>query len=806
MKILYIIIGLCLFWFTNPLQTQAQIKGNVTDQDGKPLYFANIALLNLADSSFINATSSDDKGAFQITSSRKGSFLLNISHIAYKRKTISLNISDTGQLISLGYIQLEPSNISLDETVVKSQKPSFIKEPDRLIFNVDNSTLLSTQINASEVLNKLPGVWIDRQNNISLNGQKNIQLTINGRNTFLTGNDLMSMLRSIPANTIEKIEIIYNPDAKYNAEGVAIINIKTKTKVDTGFKGNLTSLLGSSVGYGDSYPRFNSGVNLSFGTKKLSIIGNYNYGTERSLRNINEKLTFPTSTLEQSIRLVTTPENTQSLQTGIDFSPNQKQSIRFFYHKNYTHTPTEQLNSINLLDTKKNRQHINSNSLENVRTNQDAFNFEFQNHIDSTKTLKFGSDYLILSKNQNAQYDNEFRNENGYLLNQKLDNIAETGIRVWVNNLDFSQKINSNTKFEAGLKYSDARTQNGVDFRELYDKMWVQDLVRSNTFNYSEKLFATYFNYNTSYKKTNLIAGLRYENAQIAGRSENDAFAIERRFKGLFPSLSINYAAKQNLDLGFFYSRRIKRPGYIDINPYIYYVNPFTALEGNPELIPSITDKLQLNLQLDKMYSASLTYYHTNNFFTTAQFQNVENQTQRLVPTNIGTLSNIELNIGAPFNLLKWWESYFDISFIHQKYLEKTNINLSFLQNSRYTFQFFSQHSFSLPKDISLELTNTLVTPSIDGQFSFATIYTFSAGLKKSFFDKKVDLKIGANDFLRTMKYVGTLHGTNWKSNYSDVKDWRQVNISLNYNFYSKGKIKANTPNWISNEEKKRMK
>ncbi|MFV0247346.1 MAG: outer membrane beta-barrel protein [Tenacibaculum sp.] len=791
---------LLLFIFSNIYsQNLNEIEGTVFLKE-KAIDLANITLLYAKDSSFVSGSISNEKGFFKLKNIEEGNYLLDISHVSIKRKSIKVYVKNLN--INLGKIEVEHKTNMLEEVVVKSSKPLYIKKKNRLIIDIKESAISATNLNANELIRNLPGVWIGRNGNIKVRGQDNTLVTVNGKSNYLSGDNLLNFLKSIPSNTIDKIELIDNPSAKYDAESSAIINIKTNTNIKQGFKGTVSLLLGESLGYDSFNPKINSGLNLSYGTDKVSIFGDYGYQYDKSLRLINERLQFPTSILNQSIKVENIPEQSHSIQSGISYNISNNKSINLFYNKSYTDTETVQDNTINLLNESQPNSIIKSDAVEFLKSDQAAFNLEYNQKIDSINTLTLSSDYLTLDKTHLANYKNLFEGTS----DENLRNNSITDIKVLVFEGSYNHHFNKNNSSDIGVKYSNIKTKNRVDFEELNGNQWVLDINRSNQFSYKENIFATYINYETTIGKLNISGGLRYEDSKISGNSLIDSFQFDRSFSGFFPSASLNYSISKKLNLGLFYSRKIKRPKYVDINPFIYYLNPFTALEGNPSLTPSITNKIQLNAQINQKYSTSLTYYKTNDIFTMAQFQNVNSREQRLVPTNIGNLSNIELNAGLPLNLFSWWNSYIDLSIYYQEYKENPSVNLGFFSNSKTTFQFFTQNDFSLPHNISLELTGTLVTPSVQGQFSFSSIYFFSLGFKKSFLNNKLDLKIGFKDFLKTLKYDINLKGVDWESDFSDISDSRQLNVSLTYNFYSKGKVKTKRANWISDDEKKRMK
>ena len=766
---------------------------------------ANVTLLKKNDSTFVANTISDNNGGFKLTGLKAGQFILEISHLSYTSKYLEINLVDGKTHLNLGIINIDVQNNELMEVTINSKIPAIIKTSDRFIINVKNSAAIATNTNANELIKNLPGIWIDRNNNILLKGQENVQIMVNGRSNYLNGSNLSNFLKSLPSGFIDKVELIFNPDASFDAESSAIINIVTSKSVSFGFKGSINLGGGESIGYDTYNPKMNSGINLSYGFSNFSIFTNYGYSYDDSFRRITENLAFTDSELNQSIFLHNNPEQSHNIQSGINLDLNSKNSINLFYNKTYTDTHVEQTNAINIISQNDPIESILSNSNESLISNQDSFNMEFKSQFDSIKKLKLSTDFLILRKNHKSNYTNVI-NSDSNSGTEKLRNDSNTNIKVWVSQGDYTNQTGKTGTLDMGVKYSYVKTINNVLFEMLENNQWVLNDSISNKFNFTENTFASYINFKKRLKKIDIIVGLRYENSNISGKSVVNQFSYDKTISGLFPNVSFNFSFNNKIDFSLFYSKKIKRPGYIEINPFIYYLNPFTVEQGNPSLIPSITHKIQWNATLSQMYSMSLTYFKTNDYFSLAQFQDIVSKEQRLVPTNIGSLSSIELNIGLPIQLKKWWSSYTDISLFYQEFKEDPKIDLGFGINSKIYLQLFSQHEFALPKDISLEITSTILTPFVHSQFKFSSIYTFNTGIKKSFFNKKLDLKIGYNDFFRSLKNKASLGGEGWESNFQDISDSSRLNFAITYNFYSKGDVKTKKANWISDEEKSRMK
>lgn len=807
MRFLFILFLLMLnpFILLYAQEKKGLIKGYIMSQQ-RPVELANVALLMEKDSAFVAGSVSDERGFFQFESVSEGRYLLRISHLSFQNKMISVLLTKEQSSIMLDQVQLDGSQQTLNEVSATATKALFVKEKGKLIFNVDNSIVASLRTDVADLITSLPGVWIDRQSNILLNGHEKVRVTINDRPTYLTRADLLQMLKAIPVSNVKAVEIISNPSAKHDAEGSVVINVKTKENVGAGFVGVLNTSFGSSLGYGRFYPRSTSGLDLSLGKENFSVFLNYNYGYKRSLGKISEKLTFENAALNQAIRFESLPERSHTLSSGIDVKLAKNQSVALFYTRSFTKTQIDQSNFIQLSDASSLSSDVLSTADEKPRTNQNAFNFSYDNAIDSLNNIRLSADYIRLDKDQIAGYENTYLVVGSSRLDEKVKNNTATGIKVRAVQLDYTHKVNQHSKLEGGLKYSNVKTNNNADFIGITQGGSLPDSIRKNAFAYQEDLAAVYLNYKTEIKKLSISAGLRYENSKMSGVSSVNLFRLERDFSGFFPNLSLDHPLSAVVDLGFSYSRRIARPNYVDVNPFIHYINPFVTLEGNPGLLPSFSNKLELTAQLHKKYTLSLAYLHTKDAFTMAQFQDIVKRTQRLMPANVGELSNFELNLGIPFTPKAWWESYFNISLLHQKYTENKSVGLGYGTNSKTTFQLFSQHAFTLPKGISLELDNMLISPSVQGQFQLATMYSFSGGLKKSFMGNKLEFKIGVSDFLKTLRYDGVLEGVKWRSDYQNAGDSRQLKFSLRYNFYKKGKVNAKDANWISNEEKKRMK
>lgn len=775
-------------------------KGNLVDSLKNPIFSANLSLLNPIDSTLIMSTSSDQSGEFLLKDLISKNYILKISHVSYETKWVNLKIDENNNLENQKFVLNHISNL-LDEVEIINKNKIFVKQSDRTIINVKESVLYTNQIDLFEMLRKLPGIWIDRNNNILFNGQQKVLVTINNKTQYLSNEDLIQRIKSIPTNTIDKIEIIDNPGAKYSAQGFVVLNINTSFKIRHGLNMSLNSLVGSSVGNSHLYPKTRNGLSFSSGGDKLNISVNYNFIYNESLRKICEKIDFNNSFLNQSLDVRNQPDRNHSLNVGVDYEFNKKNSLNVFYSFSDMIEKVRQNNLISFLEQSNNIINTKSSANEKLTSNQNALSFNYRFKIDQKSKIEYSSDQIWANKRQNSNYINKKEVNSIELLN----NYTVSDVFVFVNQLDYSNILNKGSSIKSGLKFSDIDTDNNIDFRNLENSLYINNFNKSNKFKYNEKIYAGYFELNYKWDKFEILLGMRYEKSNIYGKSHINNFSFNHSIDDIFPNASLGYTISDSWDVSILYNRKINRPNYKDINPFIYYLNPYTQLEGNPELLPSITNKIQTNLNYKKLYTLKFTFYKTNDVFTTAQFQNINTGEQKLIPTNIGDLINYDINIWIPINYKSLWEGYFDITLMYQKYIENKQINLGFKSIQQTTIQLYNQNTIKLGKNYSIDLTNTFLSPSLNGQFRFTTIYEASIGLKKTLLDNRLECNLVLNDVFKTFKMKGRLVGPGWISNYSDYSDSQQISLTLKFDLIKRGKVYDKNPKWVSDEEKNRL-
>lgn len=501
----------------------------------------------------------------------------------------------------------------IDSITVISKKPRIQVLVDKTVLNVDNMLSTAGQ-NALDVLKSAPGVVVDGNDNIKMNGSAGVTILIDGRNTYMSAQDIANLLKTIEANNIKDIELISNPSAKYDAAGNAgIINIKLKKSITNGVNGNISANYQQSV-------HARKGINASFNVRK----NKFNWFSTVSVKD-NEQNTIAnnerTSLQKQYIQKSIENDRFSSnlLRSGLDYTINKKNTIGVLWMaNNYKSTMDNNsqtlVQQLNAPDTS-----IITRSLAPFVTKRNNWNFNYKYNSTKGEELNFDADYTnFVSSLYNTVDNAAFANTNVKYNNNSNQNNADVAIKILSAKLDYSLKINDKINIDAGLKTVFTNTNNALEVLNASNNNWLKDTGKTNTFHYNENINAAYFNYNVSLKKLTIQAGLRAENTNIVATSTNlkneKITNPDTSYTNLFPTLFVQYNLNNKHQLGFNYGKRIDRPSYQDQNPFIYVLDAFNSEVGNPYLLPQISHSVELSYTYKYATNAKLKYTQTSNY------------------------------------------------------------------------------------------------------------------------------------------------------------------------------------------------
>ena len=777
-------------------QTQAQTKlagsritGQVVDDQRKPLDFATIILLRTADSVMVKTSLTDLEGRYLFESIPAGEYFLTASMVGYKKvksKSFSLNASNAA--VQVEQLQTNLDSRNLKEVSIVAQKPFIERKMDKLIVNVENSSV-SAGSTAMEVLEKAPGVTVDKDDNISMKGKQGVLIMLDGKQTYMSSADVANMLRNMQSSQIETIELITSPSARYDAAGTSgIINIKTKKSKSMGLNGTLTA----GTGYGLT-TKYSGGTTLNYRQGKINAFGNYNYannGRQNSLDMQREVTYQDTITNFTQLNDWDNRRLSNSFKTGMDFFINKNHTVGILANGYFNRNKENSNSSTNRINNYAQTEDIkiigrNTEKYQNV-----AYNFNYKGTLDTSgKELSVDLDYSDYRSNHDELRDNTYAAVN---LDPRprllVKNYSPSSIDVKSVKIDYTHPLNKTTKVEAGVKSSIVKTDNDLLLAELEGDSWIPDPDYTNRFLYDETINAAYLNFSKEFKKFGVQLGLRAEQTFSKGNSITKNEIVKRDYLELFPSLSLSHTINKNNQLGFSYSRRIDRPGYDDLNPFMNFLDEYTFQKGNPYLNPQFTSSFDLSHTYKGGITTTLNYSHTVDAMTTVTEQEDETLKTFAIERNLDEQTIYGVTIFAPIPVQKWWNINNNVQVFHMSF--KSESEDGDLDAGQMAMTYNMDHTFTLNKTFTAEFSAQYQSPLQYGVFKIESQLVMNAGLRKSFLNSKMNLRLSMNDLFnsRTQRLSTTYQNMNL--NFKEKGESQVGRLTLSYRF-GKNEVKA---------------
>lgn len=786
---------------------QTKLSGNIIDDKDQPVEFATVMLLNASDSALVKGAITDAAGSYIFPQIEAGQYLVSSSMMGYDKSwagPIKVNGSESQTLPQL---RLQEMVEQLKAVTVVGQRPMVVQEADRMVVNVEGS-ILATGGNALEVLEKSPGVTVDQDGNISLNGKGGVMVMIDGKRTYLSNADVANMLKNMQSDALEQIELITNPSAKYDAAGTAgIINIKTKKGRNNGTNGSLT--LGGGHG---RFEKANAGLSLNHRQNKLNFFGNYNYGLSRHFQDLKIERNALFEGQQNYFTQVNYMPNYwrgHSYKAGVDFFLNEKNTLGMMINGSVgvwgSNTNNRALHTIEGQGTEKLITTLGDIE-ENYRNT--TLNFNYQRTFEQAgQELTFNADYSNYKGRNDNFFDNRFdydssRPDSLFLLRSA----SPSDIDIWVAKVDYTHPVGK-SKVEVGAKASYVYSDNDARIeKQESEGVWETWDKFTNDFLYRENINAAYANWSGAVGKTTIMAGVRAEHTWYQGESVKNDSTAKSQYLSFFPSLFVQHPLNEKNTVGLSYSRRVDRPSYQDLNPFFHLLDITTYGKGNPLLQPQFTHQLQLSHTFNQAIVTNLSYSVTDGPMT--QVIETEGLDAFQTNRNMGTLTNWNLNVSLPIPVTKWWNIQNNLSLYHNKYRGEYALNEQVfnLDMDQLTTNVYMMHNIKLPHNFSVEASGWYRSPQIWGTMRMGSQYSINAGVQYSFWDSNASLKLSANDIFQTNRFRGeSIVGENtvkidnrWES--------RRVNLSFNYRFGNKEIKPVGRKRGASSDEQDRIK
>lgn len=718
-----------------------------------------------SDTATVKVAFTDKSGQFTFDNIAIGKYTLTVTHIGYANwYSPPLEITAAKPSLSLNYISLQSSDVSLSLVTVVGKRPLIENKIDKTVVNVDASTT-NGGLTALEVLEKSPGVMVDNDGNVSLKGKQGVIIMIDGKPTYLSTQDLANYLRNMPANQLDQIEIMSQPPAKYDASGNSgVINLITKKNKNNGFNASITACAIVAI-----YFKSPNSMTFNWRQGKFNIYGNYGFSYWEGFNDINANnslrenagVAFDRYTIQHTFGRYS--DRGHNFRAGIDYFAGKKTTIGFSVNGTVDKQWFSSGSTTDFYDSLYNHVQYNvAQSLNKTPETHLGFNGNFTHKLDDKGSeLSVDADYIFYNT-QGTVYSNNYLynvdkqpSDAPYLLNGLLPSLID----IFSLKSDYKKVLNNNTSIETGIKSSYVKTDNNALYT-LYDntlKAWEPDTSISNHFIYKENINAAYVNWLHHIRKFSLQIGLRAEQTNTNGDQTVKSISFKKNYIQLFPSAYFTYKKNDDNTFGISYGRRIERPSYQNLNPFRFQLDRYTYELGNPNLQPQTSNNIEVSYNYKGELNISANYTMTTDIMSDAVITFKEpadsNYTTYQTTENIASERNIGLAINYSRQLMKSWtlNTFFNIySHQYKGVVDSTGIDVSY---TSFNASFNSQYSFK--KGWTAEISGFYYAKDyISGVRLADGRGMFSLGTSKQLLKGKASVKLNLRDPFYLMHFA----------------------------------------------------
>ena len=775
---------------------EASLKGQLQDENKEPVSFANVILYNSADTSIVKVEVSDESGVFRFQNMPAGTYLFKASYVGSAdlwKPGIVLGEQDQKDL---GVLQFGTTSIELAGATVVAQRAMVEIKPDRTVFNVQG-TINSTGSDGLSLLRKAPGVTVDNNDNINVLGRSGVLVYVDGKRLPLGGQDLSNFLQNLPADQIDRIDIITNPGARYEAEGNAgIIDIRLKKDDSIGANGALNGTFSQG-----RYNRSDLNASGNFRNGNMNIFGGGGLGEGDAFNNMTFE-SFQNGLFLDEINNSRSSRESYNYRIGADFFLSDKHTIGFLTDGRSFNGQDNSFNRIEIFNLVSSSSSPDSilvarNASDNSRK-QNTFNLNYRFNDGNNRTLNIDADYGRFRNESERMQPNLYYDANEETLLTEIINSFDTptDIDIYTFKVDYEQPMLGGT-FSMGTKLSKVVSDNTFLFFDVNDGVPVRNDDNSNRFEYDENVYAGYVNFARKLgEKWNVSAGVRAEQTDATG--DLQAFKVERQeppvelnYLNWFPSAGVTYQLSRQNSISLNYGRRINRPDYNVLNPFENQISELSFEKGNPFLSPEIVNNLELGYTLAYRYNFKIGYSKTTDQITRLLAPDEDDPRAGFISwDNLASQTVISANISAPVQITEKWNAYFNAS---ASYLDNQADygNGAVVDLQAFTYTIFQQHTITLPLGFQGEISGYYSGPGVwGGVFEYESNWSLDLGLQRKFFDDKLNVRVSGQDLFYETGWDGESSFAGLVSQGSGRWDSRRVSVSMNYRFGNQ-KIKS---------------
>lgn len=763
---------------TQAIKQSGAVTGTVADSlTRQPLAFATVVLKPAAEGAAVLSTVSNEQGTFRFDGVAAGAYLLAVQYLGYRKsEPVAVAVGAAAGPVAAAVL-LAPDKKMLAGVTVTGHKPFIEMYADKLVLNVAGSPIAQGG-NASEVLSRAPGV-VEQGGRYMVRGKTALVL-IDGKVTNLSGNDLTELLASLPSNTLDKVEVVANPSAKYDANGGAVINILTKKNSAFGTNGSVSAGVGAG-----RFARYNSGLTLSHRRDKLNVFGGLDYQRTKQYRRFDSNRVLNQETRIDEESYDVTERNSQTVRINVDYDLTKRSSVGLQVRgiasardrDGNTGSSVAGVSgppsSTNLLQTDGTARGLNPTVSLYYRTLLDSAGSE----------LKLNADYLAFNKRFDEQYRNDgFDRLTGQASASALRTYSPARNSVGSFTADYTRSFGKATSLEAGLKSLRTVTDNDIRWENLDEGgNWLNDARRTNHFVYREYISAGYATVRqTVSKQVGVQLGLRAEHTYSEGESLTLNQIDKRDYFNLFPSVALDYKHSEKQQWNLSYQRKIDRFRFDIVNPFLTYVSPYFYYQGNPGIRPSFSHNFSASYTYNNAIATSVSYgRHTN---ALASVFRRDPATNILVQSdaNLSRATTVDANMSLTKQI---GPAITTVNFVGATYVRFYSPSMPWLNQSSVGVMASSNNTVTMPHGLRAELTLFYRSPLTYGAYSFKAQYNGSIAVSKQVLKEKGTLTLTVLDPLNLQESRYDTRAEEVQAYSLDKMETRFVRLNFSYRF-----------------------
>ena len=775
------------------------IKGKIVDENDKPVEYANAVLINPANGEILRGEMSDSKGEFSIRKIDKGEYVLAVSMLGYNRFESEKLVVDARRSVIERNIILSERTETLGDVVVTAKREFIEQAVDKIVIN-PSASITSESENVFEILSKLPGVNVDNNDNITLKGLKGVKVLIDDKPTYLSAAQLATMLKSMQGKQVERIEIIENPSARYDAEGNSgIINIKTKHQKAPGFNGNVNAGIGVA-----SKLRSNAGVDLNMNSGKFNFYGNFSNNNWAGINGMEGLRRFTSPALIGARQEIMTTAHYRgsgfNYKTGLDYYLAKNHVISAMFRGNHGNNGNTDVSSTAFYNTAQMLDSVLKSDAESKNSwKNQTYNLNYKWDIDTLgQSLQFDIDYARFRFNNDNSQEGKYYDADDVDLNHDLIVNTNQGndINIVTSKLDYVLPIGKKYHFESGLKASFVNTDSKIDMTGF--------MTQSDHFVYEEMIQAAYVNGRANWGKTTMQVGLRLENTISKGTSLASMSVTDTTYLKFFPSFFVQQQLNEKHSVNFKYSYRIGRPGYHSLNPFKWMIDPFTYNVGNPYLKPQFTHTSGLTHNWQNFLISSLNFNYTSGLFTEIIRQDDASRSVYQTMENLNNSIDLSLSETLQMQPLKWWRFNGTVTGMYKSILlsdqnSEPLTQLSVMANMN--------NYITLPLGINMEVNGRYSSRQLVSNIIVNPRFTLDLGFQKRVLDNHGNIRLSVSDIFNTGQNSAYAKYDNVDIEVKNRYDSRRLNLTFSYRFGKDDfKTRANRATSSSEEQNRSQK